>query len=97
MPVDRLTVMNDIFNDSEKNHRRSLNKSLKTLSQKSNVEVPVDRLTVMNNIFNDDRGISEWQDEKKNACKKRVHAKKKNKQKKKCIINALNKLLQKNK
>ena len=45
--------MNDIFNDSEKNHRRSLNKSLKTLSQRSSVEVPVDRLTVMNDIFND--------------------------------------------
>ena len=79
----------------KKNHRRSLNKSLKTLSQKSNVEVPVDRLTVMNNIFNDDRGISEWQDEKKclqkeSACKK----KKKGKQKKKCIKNAINKLLQ---
>ena len=53
MPVDRLTVMNDIFNGGDKkgNHRRSLNKSLKRLSQRSSVEVPVDRLTVMNDIF----------------------------------------------
>ena len=36
----------------KKNHRRSLNKSLERLSQKSSVEVPVDRLTVMNDIFN---------------------------------------------
>ena len=37
---------------AKKNHRRSLNKSLGKLSQKSSVEVPVDRLTVMNEIFN---------------------------------------------
>ena len=36
----------------KKNHRRSLNKSLERLSQKSSVEVLVDRLTVMNDIFN---------------------------------------------
>ena len=54
MPVDRLTVMNDIFNggDKKRNHRRSLNKSLKRLSQRSSIKVPVDRLTVMNDIFN---------------------------------------------
>ena len=37
---------------AKKNHKRSLNKSLGRLSQKSSVEVPVDRLTVMNDIFN---------------------------------------------
>ena len=60
MPVDRLTVMNDIFNGGEKmNHRLSLNKSLKRLSQRSSVKVPVDRLTMINNIFNggDKKGI----------------------------------------
>ena len=77
MLVDRLTVMNDIFNsgDKKRNHRRSLNKSLKRLSQRSSVKVPVDRLTVMNDIFNDDRGISEWRDEEMPA--KRWSAKKK--------------------
>ena len=53
VPVDRLTVMNDIFKGGDKkgNHRRSLNKSLKRLSQRSSVEVHVDRLSVMNDIF----------------------------------------------
>ena len=59
MPVDRLTVMNAIFNGGEKNHRRSLNKSLETLSQKSSVEIPVDRLMVMNDIFNGDEKESQ--------------------------------------
>ena len=39
---------------AKKNHRQSLNKSLRRLSQRSSVEVPVDRLTVMNDIFNGD-------------------------------------------
>ena len=58
--VDRLTMMNDIFNDGEKESQPSLNKSLEKLSQRSSVEVPVDRLTVMNDIFNggDKKGIT---------------------------------------
>ena len=70
----------------KKNHRRSLNKSLEKLSQRSSVKVPVDRFTVMNDNFNNDSGISEWRDEempaKKMECKKiyiyiQAHKKKK--------------------
>ena len=66
----------------KKNHRQSLNKSLKRLSQRSSVKVPVNRLIVMNDIFNGGSEICERRDEemlakRESALKKKMLAHKK--------------------
>ena len=61
----------------KKNHKRSLNKSLKTLSQRNSVDVPVDRLIVM--MTSSMMIVGSLNDKMKKCLqtKDKVHAKKK--------------------